>query len=531
MSLSLFINGNFSFQSTSSTFNSVLVQDGVILAIGDIEELKLQLSGKDYRTVDLGGAYVLPGLVDSHLHLGMHGMKLDMLDFSNVTSKEEMLRLIQARAEQTAPGEWILGLNWNENAFSPAIAPSREELDAITTKHPIFLTRTCFHAFLANTEAFQRAGIGDNTPDPDSGAFGRDENGRLNGWIYEEACQPFNRVQPEPDYQTKKNAIRRASLDALRLGITAAHTEDLRFIGSLETMLQIHRELQEEGIAFRTHQLVYNSFLDEVSKLGVRAGEGNEWLRIGAVKIFADGAIGGRTALLFEPYSDAPNTRGMAIQSMEVLNSIVSRARSLDYPIAVHAIGDAAADMTLRAMETHPLRNDAALPDRLIHAQVLNQDLVERMKSLRLAIDIQPRFVASDFPWVLERVGRERTEYLYAWRKLLQSGVPCAGGSDAPIEPLNPFLGLHAAVTRRKPEEKLEGYLPEERLSIAEAVKLFTIGSAQAAGEEDFRGSIEVGKAADFTVIGSDITENPEELLRVKVLMTVVNGKIAYSQI
>ncbi|WP_223070387.1 amidohydrolase [Paenibacillus caui] len=529
MSSLLFVNGIFSFNSGEENSDAVYVENGMIRAVGRSADLKLELAGKGIKIVDWGGSYVLPGLVDSHMHLGMHGMKLDMLDFTGVSSKEEMLRLIRERAAVTPPGEWILGLNWNENEFNPQAAPDLAELDAISDRHPIFLTRTCFHAFLANSEAFRRAGISDDTPDPDSGAFGRNESGGLNGWVYENASALLYKIQPEPDYHGKKEAIRRACLDALRLGLTGSHTEDLRFLGSVETMLCIHRELREEGIAFRTHQLIYHPFLDEAKELGIQAGAGDEWLRIGAAKIFADGAIGGRTALLKEPYSDAPDTRGMAIQTEEQLHLIVAKARKLGYPVAVHAIGDGAADLTLTAMDKNPLNPASGLPDRFIHAQVLDHSLAARMKRLPLIADIQPRFVASDFPWVLDRVGEQRTGYLYAWRKLLNAGVVCAGGSDAPIEPLDPFLGIHAAVTRCKPGQQHEGYLPQEKLSLQEAVDLFTKGSASAVSEGKTRGFIAAGKAADFTVIDRNIAEDPQELLNVKVRMTVVNGHIGYS--
>lgn len=528
----LFINGKLKIPADvgqPANADAVYVEEGRIKAIGRTDELKLQLGARKLQTVDWEGAVVLPGLVDAHMHLSMHGMKLDMLDFSSVNSKEEMLRLLQDRAQMTPPGEWILGLNWNENSFTPAAPPSLEELDAVSDRHPMFLTRTCFHAYLANSEAFLRAGITADTPDPESGAFGRNEEGRLNGWVYEEASHSFTKVQPKPDYAAKKAAIRRAWLDALRLGLTAAHTEDLRFLGSIETMLQICRELrEEEGIAFRTHQLLYYPFLAEAEERGVRAGAGDDWMRIGAVKLFADGAIGGRTALLQEPYSDAPHTRGMAIHSEEGLATIVREARRQGFPLAVHAIGDGAADLTLRAMEQFPLAGGSRLPDRLIHAQVLDVGLVRRMAALPLAADIQPRFVASDFPWVLDRVGPQRTQYLYAWKKLLAAGIVCAGGSDAPIEPLSPFLGLHAAVARCKPGEVHEGYLPEEKLTTAEAMALFTQGSAFAAGEAHERGSIEIGKFADFTVIDHELEGDPKHLLDAQVRMTVVNGEIGY---
>lgn len=528
----LFKNGRIGLHTTPNGPNAVYTENGFIRAVGTTSELELQLSGRDYKTVDWNGAYVLPGLTDSHMHLSMQGMKLSALDFSDTLSKDRMLRQIRERAQQTPDGEWIFGLNWNENAFSPALAPTLAELNEAAGQHPLYLTRTCFHAFLANTEAFRRAGVNDETPDPPSGAFGRDESGRLNGWIYEEACKLLIAVQPEPNYAAKKATIRSACEYALSLGLTAAHTEDLRYLGGIDIMRRIHRELREEGILFRSHQLIFHDYLDEAERLGLTAGDGDEWLRVGAVKIFSDGAVGGRTALLNAPYHDAPHTSGMAIHSAERLHRLTSRARSLGFPIAVHAIGDGAADLTLAAMEKFPLAGAGItnLPDRFIHAQVLDAELLHRMTKLQLIADIQPRFVASDFPWVLDRVGPERTDYLYAWKKIIDAGVICAGGSDAPIEPLNPLLGFHAAMTRRRPDlaEPVEGYLPEERLSLEQSLWLFTEGSALAAAEETERGRLHEGFAADFTVLDRDIAESEQSLLQAKALMTVVNGQVAY---
>ncbi|MFB4324186.1 amidohydrolase [Priestia sp. BR_2] len=528
----LFTNGLLYSPHAATTADSIYVEDGIIRAMGSAAELRLQLSGRDYRTVDWEGAFVLPGLVDAHMHLGMHGLKLGMLDFTEAASKDEMLAMLRARAAVTPPGEWIMGLNWNENHFPDPVIPNMMELDDITTEHPVYLTRTCFHAFLGNSEAFRRAGITADTPDPESGAFGRDADGRLNGCIYENASVPFTMVQPEPDPSKLKAAMLQACRDALRLGLTAAHTEDLRLLGSVEAMQRIHRELREEGLRFRTHQLMFHGFLDEMEELGVKAGSGNEWNRIGAVKLFADGAVGGRTALLKEPYHDAPHTRGLAMHSPEELREIVGRARRLGYPVAFHAIGDGAAEMMTDVLEILPLSRAAKLPDRFIHAQIVHPDTVKRMSKLKLAVDLQPRFVVSDFPWVLERIGPDRTSCLYAWKKWLRSGLPCSGGSDAPIEPLNPLLGIHAAITRRKPEEHHAGYLPEEKLSLTEAIGLFTLGSAGAAGEADQRGTLELGKYADFTVADRCLHDgmDPDELLETKVRMTVINGEIGYAE-
>jgi len=526
----LFKNGRLGLGAADGEPDGVYVENGIIRAIGTARELELQLTGRSYETVDWNGAHVLPGLTDAHMHLSMQGVKLEALDFSDTRSKEQMLAQIRERAEQTPQGEWIFGLNWNENAFTPAAAPTLAELDEAAGEHPLYLTRTCFHAFLANREAFRRAGLSSETPDPPSGAFGRDETGQLNGWVYEEASKMLTAVQPQPDYAAKKAAIRRACEYALSLGLTAAHTEDLRYLGGIDVMRRIHRELREEGVYFRSHQLIFHDYLDELEALGLRAGDGDEWLKIGAVKIFSDGAIGGRTALLQAPYHDAPAAKGMAIHSESELHALTARIRSLGFPIAVHAIGDGAAALTLGAMEAYPLAGITTLPDRFIHAQVLDAKLLERMAKLPLIADIQPRFVASDFPWVLERVGPQRTDYLYAWKKLIDAGVVCAGGSDAPIEPLNPLLGIHAAVTRRRPDSDLpaEGYLPGERLSLEQALKLFTEGSALAAAESNERGMLQEGFAADFTVLDRDLAQGEKALIEAQTLMTVVNGRIAY---
>ncbi|MEO3945438.1 amidohydrolase [Gorillibacterium sp. CAU 1737] len=506
---------------------SLYCEEGKIVAIGSDRELALQLAGRDVQRVDLDGGYVLPGLVDCHMHLSMLGMKLAALDFSEVTSKDEMLRLVKARADQTPPGEWILGLNWNENAFFPAVAPNREELDAVTNRHPVLLTRVCYHSWLANSEAYRKAGVADHAEDPASGAFGRDERGRMNGRIYEDAGHPFHAAVPEPSYAEKKACIRRAAEYALSLGLTASHTDDLRYVGDLSTMLRIHRELREEGVFLRTHQLVYYPHLPEARELGLRAGSGDDWLRIGGAKVFADGVLGGRTAWLSEPYADDPGNAGFPIHSPEAFGAIVREAREAGFPVAVHAIGDAAVDLVLAELERQPVERASGLPDRLIHVPVLRSEQLARMSRLRLAADIQPPFVTGDYPWVRERLG-QRAVHRYAWRTLLAAGIPCGGSSDAPIEPLSPFHGLYTAVARRKPGEQHEGYEPEEKLSLAEAVRLYTYGGAQTAGEEQERGCLAPGYGADFTVVDRPFSADPEEWLRMKVMRTVVNGETAY---
>jgi predicted amidohydrolase YtcJ len=526
----LYVNGNVhTLDQQTPHGEGIYVENGKVVAVGSSDDLKIQYARHGVSIEDLEGATVLPGWVDSHLHLPMQGMKLSALDFSNVTSKQEMLHLLKERVGNTVPGEWILGLNWNENQFPDAAIPTIEELTAITPQNPIFLTRTCYHCYVANRMAFQLANVGEGTNDPEGGSFGRGTSGKLNGLIYEHASKPFFEAQPQPTYEMLKDHVRKAAKHALSLGLTAVHTEDIRYLGSIDQMRRIYRELLDEGVLLRTHHLIYYKYMDELSELGLTAGSGDDWFRIGSVKIFADGAIGGRTALLSKPYHDAPNTIGIAMHSDEELGDITRRARKLGMPIAVHAIGDGAAERLINVMEAYPVQSATRYRDRFIHAQIMRADLVERLKKLQVAIDIQPRFVASDFPWVMERVGPERLDYAYAWKKLMDAGLHCAGGSDAPIEPLDPRLGFHAAMTRRKPSERHEGYLPEEKLTMDEAIRLFTIGSALAATEEMERGTLASGKYADFTVVDRDPYEmEPDELLELQVKMTVINGKIGF---
>jgi predicted amidohydrolase YtcJ len=483
--------------------------------------------------VDLMGGYAYPGLADSHIHLSGVGQKMRMLDLSLCRSKEEMLNAIKKRVQEAKEDEWILGLGLDEHRLGGEV-PDLKELDEISAGHPLFLTRVCFHAHLVNTAAYRLAKIGEDQPDPEGGAFGRDESGRLNGWVYENAAQAFYAARPKPNLSEKKDTIRQAVKAALASGLTAVHTEDLRFFGSVAELIEVYRELIEEGLYLRTHQLIYHPYLDELDESGLKAGAGDEWFRIGAMKIFADGSIGGGTARLSEPYADDPGNMGLLIHEDEELNELARQAVKRNMPIAVHAIGDEAADRVIGVMERHPLsvRSERRLRHRLIHGQFLRKDLIERLAKLEVVVDIQPRFVASDFPWVLERVGMKRALYAYAWKSLLDAGVRLAGGSDAPIEPLHPLLGIHAAVTRRRLEEPSDhpGYFPAQKLTPSQALQLFAVGSAMAAGEERERGTLAVGKYADMTVVDRDLlTVNPDELLQTQTVYTISNGKIAYA--
>lgn len=512
---------------------AVYVVNGLIVAMGKRKDIEAEYDGgQGVERVDLQGAYAYPGFVDSHMHLSMLGQKLEMIDFRGITNKEEMLDQIRRRATNISEQEWVLGHGWQETEMQGGV-PSLKELDEASFGRPVFLSRICFHSYLANHRAAELAGVKPHVDEPKMGAYGREESGRWNGLVYENASQPFYEARPKPTYEEKKNILRQAMELALSLGLTAVHTEDLRLMESVADLMKIHQELRQEGISLRTHQLIYHPYFQQLNDLDISFHHGDEWFRIGPMKIFADGSLGSRTAWLHSPYTDQQDTYGIRVHTKEEMFQLAQMASKRGFPIAVHAIGDAAAEQVIETMLMFPASpSGKRLRHRLIHGQILNDKLIQMLKNHKIVVDIQPIFVSSDFPWVIDRVGTERIRTCYAWKSLIRAGVPCAGGSDAPIESLSPFLGMYAALTR-KHDRFMESHTfhEQEILNQEEVLRLFTIGSAYAAGEEAERGTISVGKYADFTVVDQDLLQcDPETYLQTRVLFTITNGVIGFRQ-
>lgn len=331
---------------------------------------------------------------------------------------------------------------------------------------------------------------------------------------------------PEPTEAMLTEALEKSVDDLLSLGLTGAVTDDLGYYGDYDNPLQAFKNVIGEGKKkFRAHLLrrstVFTKLMDE------KATYDEPWIEPGEMKFFIDGALGARTALLSAPYADAPETSGNAVVTDDEIDALVATARKYGEAVAIHLIGDLAVEKALNAIEKHPVPEGKR--DRLIHVNVLRDDLVERMKKLPVVLDIQPAFVPSDFPWVMDRLGESRLDWAYAWKRLVDEGFICGAGSDAPIEEVDPLLGIYAAVTRRKPGETHEGYLPKEKLSRFEAVGLFTTGSAATINKADSRGKLKVGFDADFTVLDKDLFQvEEEEILAAEVIMTIVAGNVMY---
>lgn len=508
---------------------AVLTEADKIIATGSRKEIE-----KNYQIskhLHLEGKTMLPGFVDSHLHLIGHGEKLLRLDLSTYRSKPEVLQAVRDYAENLQDGEWVIGEGWNENLWHQSDKITRADIDELVPKHPVILKRICRHTIVVNSLALKEAAINETIKHDGGGVIERDQNGCLNGVFRENAQDLILSSIPNPSEEYLKRALRASIQDAHSKGLTGGHTEDLSYYnGFKQTYKQFKEVIEKEDLHFRAHLLVHHKVIEDFKLDEGHFLKGNEWIEFGAIKIFTDGSLGGRTALLSHPYADDPSTNGVAIFSQEALNQLVAKARELHMPIAVHAIGDLAFEMTLNAIEANPLKGPGK--DRLIHAQILRKDLIERAKKLPVILDIQPSFVASDFPWVVDRVGESNMEYCYAWKTLLEEGFICAGGSDAPIEDISPLLGIYAAVTRTNPmDEKRAKYRPEEAISVFEAVCLYTKGSAAAASHEMERGMIQNGYISDFTILNEDIFRcQPDQIIDIKVEMTVVGGEIVFSR-
>ncbi|MCA0986365.1 amidohydrolase [Guptibacillus algicola] len=509
------------------TVEAVYTEGGQVVKTGTFSELTNEFGKNIHSWHDLKGNVMIPGFVDSHLHMIGHGEKLLRLDLSQVDSAEEMKRLLIEKANESAPDEWIIGEGWNENNFSDRKIFHRDELDRIAPNNPMMLTRVCRHAILANSIAMDLAGITDETPDPEGGVIMRDNDGRATGYLLDKAQELVKDAMPEVSLSFLEKALTSSVDDLVSKGVTGGHSEDLNYYGGFTRTYKTFLNVINGTRKFRANLLVHHEVIEEMRKQGLGFGDGTEYVELGAMKLFADGALGGRTALLRIPYNDSPDTSGVAIHSVEGLEKLVQKARAHHMPVAIHVIGDLALEYAIDAIEKYP--PPQGLRDRLIHTQVINQDLVDRLKQLPVILDIQPRFVASDFPWVMERLGEERMEWSFAWKTLIDSGVAVAGGSDAPIEPVDPLLGIHAAVTRKRPNDTHDGYYPKQKLSVYEAVCLFTKGSAFAIGKEKERGEIKEGMDADFTVLNRDIfTCDADLILRTKAVMTIIDETIQY---
>ena len=529
MSKTIFTNGNiYTLDVNQPIVETVVVENGKIIDIGSHDDMMLQWGRQGSKIIDLQGDMVTPGMIDSHLHLSGVAFNLLDLDLIGVTSKDEMLYKIKEKAQTIPEGEWLVGLGWDENLFTDgSTIPTIQELDYVAPHCPIFIKRICHHAFLVNSKALEASHYHPSIEVPRGGKIVVDPaTNKPNGLILESASKLIMDHIPEKSYDELKLGLAQAMQLAVKSGLTSAHTNDPAYFGGLDQTYKLYNEIINfERKGLRCNLLIDYPYLKDVKARGMHFGFGNERLQIGAIKFFADGAFGRRTALLSEPYSDAPGQFGEAMHDQITLFEMFKEVREYGMPIAVHTIGDQALENVLDVLDQLP---HGKYRDRIIHVALAREELIKRLANPSRIADIQPRFVVSDYPWIIERLGEEREENLYAWKNMLSAGVICAGGSDSPIEPFDPLLGIHASVTRRLPSQSHAGWNEKQKLSMLEAVRLFTIGGAYATNEEHVKGTLTRGKLADMTVFSKNLfaMEHPDELLSTKVDMTIIDGEV-----
>jgi len=539
----LLLNGKIYTMDTALPHaQAVAVYGSRILAVGTDDDLQALAHGEPramsaveepvlsrvegWRVVDLGGKAVVPGFIDCHLHFLWYALASTRVQLEGANSLQATLNRVKRHVEQKEPGEWVLGWGWNNADWQDADWPSKEDLDRVVPDYPVALTKKDGHVVWANSLALRMAGVDDETPDPPGGRIERDEEtGQPTGIFKEEAMDLIYDVAPLPGPETRQEALRTAIGEAQGLGLTGIHDCD----GS--ESLSDYQELQSRReLGLRVLMMIPRENLDEAIKMGIRSGFGSEYLRIGNVKIFCDGTLGSQTAEMLAPFIGQPQNLGIAATSQKELEELVERAAHAGIASSIHAIGDKANRRVLDAFarqRQEDRRN--GLRHRIEHAQLLHPTDIARFKELDIIASMQPIHATSDMV-LADKYWGERARWGYAWRSLLNAGARVAFGSDAPVESLDPLVGIHAAVTRQRANGEPEGgWYPQERLSVVEAAHGYTLGAAYASGEEREKGSITAGKLADLVVLSEDIFNiPPREILNARVVATIFDGEIVY---
>ncbi len=497
---------------------AIFVRKGKIVAVGSTGEIQGR-ADPDTQIVDVKGLTVVPGLVDCHVHMTGFGHSLREVDLRDAGSIAEFKRRIRRFAQEHPDKSWITGGRWDQERFAQRRYPTRRDVDEAVEDRPVCLMRVCGHIGVVNSKALQMAGITRDTH-IEGGSVDIDEaTDELNGILRENALEPIWKIMPRRRGSELEEACLAACRKAVEAGLTCVHW----MVTSTSEIKTLQRLCSEGRLPLRVRLGVDVSLMAELDDLGLLSGSDDDMLRLGFVKILADGSLGARTAALKEPYADRPDTHGMMLFTQRKLNELVSKAHAVGLQLAVHAIGDRAIENVLKAyekaLEEKP-RGDHR--HRIEHCSVLNPRLIKRMKRSSLIASVQPHFIVSDF-WAEDRVGKARARWMFPFKTLMKEGLVVVSGSDCPVENISPILGLWAATARKS--------VPEEALTVEEALRTYTVNAACSSFEEQKRGSIEVGKLADFTVLSDDLfSVSPDRIRDVSVEMTIVGGRAVYAK-
>lgn len=506
---------------------AIALRDGKILAVGSDADLSALPHA---QKINLGGRAVLPGLADAHLHFEWYSLGLQAVD-AEAPSLADALRRVGEKAKSTPKGQWITGHGWNQNAWGGRF-PCAADLDMVAPEHPVFLNAKSGHAGWANTLAMRQAGLTASTADPAGGQIGRTPEGDLNGIFYENGMDLIARHIPPKTPEEVAAAMRPAIEKLWRMGLTSIHDFDGR------SAFMAFQLLHERGqLGARVVKMIRVKYLQSALALGLRSGFGDDWLRVGNVKVFMDGALGPRTALMIAPYEGEPNNYGITVVDKETLYEHAAEAARGGLAMTVHAIGDKANHDLLDVYQTirgeEQTRGQAPLRHRCEHVQILHPNDYARLGQLNVVASMQPIHATSDM-LAADKYWGQRSAGAYAWRTQLNAGATLAFGSDAPVENPNPFWGIHAAVTRRRADGTPgpDGWYPDQRLTVEEAVRGFTLGAAYAGYMEHRIGSLTPGKLADLVVLDQDIfTCDPMAIKDTQVVGTMIGGEKKYWEV
>jgi predicted amidohydrolase YtcJ len=499
---------------------AIAVGRHAIVAVGD-DATVLRQKQPGTQLFDLNGAFVMPGFNDAHVHVAHAGMTRLAVDLTGTTSLAEMLQRVSAAATTAPAGQWLLGRGWDHTLWADKALPTRQDLDSVTRGHPAIFGRVDGHIAIANSAALALAGITKETPSPAGGQLDRDAQGELTGIVRESSAQELiGRHIPAPSHDLRKRALLLALHDAAANGVTSVQDnsdwDDFLVLQELERENQLPVRISE-----------WLSFDDPVELLQAHRNAQpaeDRMLHTGMLKGFMDGSLGSRTAALQSPYADDPGNTGIRVYDQARLDAMTKERTAAGFQIGFHAIGDRGVEMALNAFT-------AAAPtmrDRIEHSQVVEPRDIPRYKALGIIASMQPSHLLTDMNWAKDRLGARRSRYAYAWKAFLDAGVPLAFGTDYPVEPITPFRGIYAGVTRSN-EAGTASYFPQDKLAIDQVLYAYTQGSAYAEFTESFKGKLIPGYVADFVVLDRDLTRIPAtEILKTRVLRTVVDGRSVY---
>lgn len=521
------VNANIhTMNASQKQAKSIAILGNKIIAVGSDADTK-SLVGAKTRVIDAKGKLVVPGFNDAHVHFLETGAQLSAVDLRDAKSPDEFVRRIKEFAARQPKGRWILGGQWDHENWTPNDLPTAAMIDAVTPDNPVFVNRLDGHMALANSLAIKLAGVNKDTKEIEGGLIVRDAAGNPAGVFKDAAMVYIDKMIPDPSFAQKLEYGQAVTDFAASLGVTSV--QDM----SAGTDVGVYQELMRQGkLKTRVYGCSPLSDYKRWERTGVRYAFGDSMLRVGCLKGFADGSLGSTTAWFFDPYLDAPNTSGLArAEVTTTMKQNIVDADKAGLQVYIHAIGDRANATILDYYENAANANGTRdRRFRIEHAQHLRQEDIPRFGKLKVVASMQPMHIIDDGRWAWKRLDEKRLKGTYAFRSLLDSGAVLAFGSDTPVATINPLYGIYAAVTRRTLDDKNpNGWIPEQKISVEEAVRAFTWGSAYAEFQENVKGTLEPGKLADLVIVSDDIfTIDPVKIRDARVLVTIIDGKVVY---